>query len=192
MDDYHKITVEKTGLKINNPTRYELIGKGVQGAVFRISEDRCVKVYARERHCLKESEALNLGQHSAIVPKVFDVGAKYIVMEYIKGQSMKDYLQPLAIIPDPIAKQLVFIFKEMKRMGFTRIDASIRHLIVNEQGEVKVIDHVNSLKTRHLWPMDFFKALGKLKLLDTFLYQLKEMDPDLYCEWKAMMDTGVN
>lgn len=188
MDDFHKITIEKTGLKIKNPTHYELIGKGVQGAVFRLSEDRCVKMYVRERHCRRESEALNAGQDSSIVPKVFEVGANYIVMEYIKGQPLKDYLGSLRSIPEPIVKQLVFIFKEMKRIGFTRIDASIRHFIVTDDGEIKVIDHVNSLKKQHPWPFLFFGALAKLKLLDTFLYQLKEMDPELYWEWEKLMN----
>jgi predicted Ser/Thr protein kinase len=188
VDDFHKITIKKTGLIINNPTNYELIGKGVQGAVFRLSEDRCLKMYAKERHCLREREALNAGKESSFIPKVFEVGPNYIVMEYIKGQPLKDYLQSLHSIPEPIAKQLVFIFKEMKRIGFTRIDASIRHFIVTDTGEIKVIDHVNSMKKHHLWPILFFGELAKLKLLDPFLYQLKEMDPELYWEWMKFMN----
>lgn len=190
MDDIHKITIEKTkkGLIINNPTPYELIGKGMQGAVFRLSKDRCLKKYAKERHCLRESKALNAGQDSSIVPRVFKVGANYIVMEFIKGQPLKDYLRSLRSMPEPIAKQLVFIFKEMKRIGFTRIDASIRHFIVTDDGEIKVVDHVNSLKIQRAWPFLFFGALARLKLLDTFLYQLKEMDPELYRKWKKLMN----
>ncbi|MDQ0197477.1 RIO1 family regulatory kinase/ATPase domain-containing protein [Neobacillus ginsengisoli] len=193
MDDFHKITIEKQkGLKINNPTHYELIGQGVQGAVFRLSEDRCLKMYARERHCLREIEALNAGKDSSIVPKVFEVGENYIVMEFIKGQPLKDYLESLHSIPEPIAKQLIFIFKEMKRIGFTRIDASIRHLIVTDDGEIKVVDHVNSLEKQHPWPFLFFRSLTKLNLLDTFLNQLKEMDPELYWEWNKWMDKSKN
>jgi RIO-like serine/threonine protein kinase len=189
VDDFHKITIEKTkkGLKVKNPTHYELIGKGVQGAVFRLSDDRCIKMYAKERHCLRESEALKAGQDSSIVPKVFEVGANYIVMEYIKGQPLKDYLRSLRSIPEPITKQLVFIFKEMKRIGFTRIDASIRHLILTDYGGIKVVDHVNSLETQNSWPFKFFYHLAKLKLLDTFLNQLKEIDSELYWEWKKLM-----
>jgi RIO-like serine/threonine protein kinase len=195
VDDFHKIIVKKkleikkkNTLKINNPTQYELIGKGVQGAVFRLSEDRCVKMYPEEKHCLRESKALNVGQNSTIVPKVFEVGANHIVMEYIKGQPLKDHLRLHRSISEPILKQLVFIFKEMKRIGFTRIDASLRHFIVTDDGEIKVVDHVNSLRLQHAWPILFFRALAKEKFLDTFLYQLKEMDPELYWEWKKLMD----
>lgn len=194
MDDFHKITIEKTkkGLKIVNPTCYELIGKGVQGAVFKLSEDRCIKMYAKERHCLRESAALNAGQDSSIIPKVYEVGTKYIVMEYIKGQPLKDYLKSRRSISEPIVKQLVFIFKEMKRIGFTRIDASIRHFIITDDGEIKVVDHVNSLKIQHAWPFKFIGTLAKLKLLKTFMNQLEELDPELYGEWKKLMKKSKN
>lgn len=190
MDDFREITIKKTneGLKINNPTNYELIGKGVQGAVFKLSEDRCIKMYAKERHCRRESDALNAGKDSSIVPMVFEVGANYIVMEYIKGQSLKNYLKGVRSISEPIAKQLVFIFKEMKRIGFTRIDASIRHFIVTDDGEIKIVDHVNSMKVQQDWPIKFFRALKKLKLLDMFLYHVKEMDSELYGEWNKLMN----
>jgi predicted Ser/Thr protein kinase len=189
MDDFKKITIKKTenGMKIYNPTNYKLIGKGVQGAVFRLSDDRCIKVYARERHRLRECEALNAGQDSSIIPKVFEVGENYIVMEYIKGQPLKEYLRSIGTIPEPIAKKLVFIFKEMKRIGFTRIDAAIRHFIVNDDGEIKVVDHVNSMKRLQAWPIKLFESLARLYLLDLFLDHLKEMDPDLYWEWQNLM-----
>lgn len=190
MDDFREITINKTneGLKINNPTNYELIGKGVQGAVFKLSEDRCIKMYAKERHCRRESEALNAGKDSSIVPNVFEVGPNYIVMEYIKGNSLKNYLKELRTISEPIAKQLVFVFKEMKRIGFTRIDASIRHFIVTDDGEIKIVDHVNSMKVQQDWPIKFFRALKKLKLIDMFLNHAKEMDSELYGEWKKWLD----
>jgi RIO-like serine/threonine protein kinase len=190
VDDFNKITIKKTknGMEIINPTNYELIGKGVQGAVFRLSDDRCIKIYAKERHCLRESEALNAGQDTSIVPKVFEVGENYIVMEYIKGQPLKDYLRSLGSIPEPIAKQLIFIFREMKRIAFTRIDAAIRHFIVTDDGEIKVVDHVNSMKTLQAWPFKLFERLARLKLLDMFLYHLKEIDPELYLEWNKLMN----
>ncbi len=192
MDDFHKITIEKTekGLIIENPTQYEMIGKGVQGAVFRLSDDRCLKLFAKERHWRRECEALNAGQISSIVPKVFEVGPNYIVMEHINGQPLKDYLKSLRDIPEPIVKQLVFIFKEMKRIGFTRIDAAIRHFIVTDNGEIKVVDHVNSLKKQNAWPTRFFGGLSRLKLLDKFMDQVKEMDPEFHEEWKNLMNTS--
>lgn len=190
MEEFHKITIQKTnkGLMINNPTHYELIGKGVQGAVFKISEDRCIKMYAKERHCLRESQALIAGQNSSIIPRVFEVGSNYIVMEYVKGQPLKKYLKSTSSFPEQVVNQLIFVFKEMKRIGFSRIDASIRHFIITDDGEIKVVDHVNSMKVKREWPMKCFCALTKLKLLDSFLHQLKVTEPELFEEWKKWMD----
>lgn len=190
MDEFRKITIKKT-LKVNNPTNYELIGKGVQGAVFKLSEDQCVKMYAKEKYCLSESKALEAGQCSSIIPKVFEVGENYIVMEYIKGQSLKSYLQSQSSIPEAIVKQLVFIFKEMKRIGFTRIDASIRHIILTDDGEIKVIDHVNSMKVQQAWPIRLFTGLFKFGKQSTFLDQVKELDSELYLEWTTLMNKTI-
>ncbi|MBS4204418.1 AarF/UbiB family protein [Lederbergia citrea] len=144
-------------------------------------------MYAKERHCLRESEALKIAQVSSIVPKVFEVGANYIVMEYIKGQPLKDYLGALGSIPESIVKQLIFVFKEMKKVGFTRVDEAIRHFIVTDNGEIKVIDHVNSLTTQKAWPNKFCGHLAKLNLLDAFLYQVKKSDRELFSEWEKWL-----
>lgn len=192
VDDFHKITVEKTkkGLKIINPTNYKLLGKGVQGAVFKLSEDRCVKIYAKERHWQRERESLQAGQVSSIVPRVYEVGKNYIVMEYIDGQPLKTYLKSKGDIPHSMAKQLVFVFKEMEKIGFTRIDASLRHLILTKCGEIRVIDHVNSLDVQIAWPFRFFRGLARLKLLDRFMIHLEKLDPELYGQWEKLMATS--
>jgi putative serine/threonine protein kinase len=47
IDDFKQISVKQgiDQVEINNPTNYPLIGKGKQGAVFKISADKCVKFY---------------------------------------------------------------------------------------------------------------------------------------------------
>lgn len=50
LDDFKLIKVERIEqngekeLIIHNPTNLKLIGDGSQGAVFQLSEDRCVKI----------------------------------------------------------------------------------------------------------------------------------------------------
>ena len=48
MEDFKTITVTKgeKSLEIHNPTTYSLIGMGAQGAVFKLAEDKCVKIYS--------------------------------------------------------------------------------------------------------------------------------------------------
>ncbi|MFC6600694.1 hypothetical protein ACFQDF_00805 [Ectobacillus funiculus] len=52
MDEFKSIIVKRGKydweLEVINPTQLELIGKGAQGAVFKLSEERCVKIYLKE------------------------------------------------------------------------------------------------------------------------------------------------
>ena len=172
MGEFNSIIVKQgekdSELEVINPTDYELIGKGFQGAVFRLSEDRCVKIYAQEKHCMKECLALTAAANSIIVPKLFETGDNYIIMEYIHGTTLDDYLRHCRTFPESITKQILFLFQEMERIGFKRIDAILRHIYVTENGICKVIDHVNSLSKDHPFPKKFFKALKKRNLLDSF------------------------
>ncbi|MDQ0200810.1 serine/threonine protein kinase [Neobacillus ginsengisoli] len=186
MEDFRSIIVKKEGTKklvINNPTQFDLIGQGAQGAVFRLSEDRCVKIYAQENYRIAESNALKTAEESKIVPKIHEVGANYIVMDYIKGPPLGNYLRTVNFLPVSITKQLLFVLQEMERIGFKKIDCSLRHLLLTDQGELKLIDHVHSINKERAVPVDLFKGLSKLKLLDQFLYQVKELDPNQFSKW---------
>ncbi|WP_332632290.1 AarF/UbiB family protein [Halalkalibacter flavus] len=185
MNEFQTITVKRSGKSthINNPTEYKLIGKGRQGAVFKLSENRCVKIYVEEKYCRREKRALISAQDFNIVPKVYEVGSNYIVMEYIEGKSLDDYLQQFNTFPEDIAKQLIRIFTVMEEIGFTRIDAKLRHLLMNKKGEIKVIDHVYSFRKKHRYPIDLFEGLKKLKLFDSFIEQVKKVDQEQLNKW---------
>jgi predicted Ser/Thr protein kinase len=95
VNEFQTITVKRSGKSthINNPTEYKLIGKGRQGAVFKLSENRCVKIYVEEKYCRREKRALMSAQDFNIVPKVYEVGSNYIVMEYIEGLSLSELIR---------------------------------------------------------------------------------------------------
>ncbi|GAA3329503.1 hypothetical protein GCM10020331_077830 [Ectobacillus funiculus] len=75
---------------------------------------------------------------------MYEAGSNYIVMEYIKGQSLEEYLNLYGFFPEPIVRQILYVFQEMKRVGFKRIDARLRHMFLTDEGVIKVIDHVKS------------------------------------------------
>nr|WP_263327397.1 hypothetical protein [Neobacillus sp. Marseille-Q6967] len=106
MENFESIIVSsgESGVKIvDNPTSYPLIGKGKQGAVFKISPHRCVKVFANKKRCLNESQVLSVAQESGIVPKLFEVGSNYIVMEYVDGPSLDQFLKTKGFLPEDIS-----------------------------------------------------------------------------------------
>lgn len=194
MKDFTLIKVErieksgKKDLKIVNPTKLKLIGKGSQGAVFQISDDRCVKIYVNPNAAIKEGKALEAAKDLNIVPQVFEVGLNYVVMEYLKGQNLKDYLKQTKRLPDTITKQILIIRRELKRVGFTRIKTSIGHFIVTEGNVLKAIDHSDGLTMNDPYNPKMFLDLKKLGLLNTFLEQAKEIDPESYEDWQKNID----
>ncbi|MEH7121589.1 serine/threonine protein kinase [Neobacillus vireti] len=194
MEDYKKIRVERKETKgkkkliIHNPTSLKLIGEGSQGAVFQLSEDRCVKIYVNPDAAIKEGKALEAAKDTNIVPKVYEVGPNYCIMEYLKGLNLKDYLKQTKNIPETFIKQIILIRKELKRVGFTRIKTSIGHFIITEGDVLKAIDHSDGLTKNDPYNPKMFRDLKNLGMLDPFLKQVKEIDPEIYEDWQKNID----
>ncbi|PEJ27633.1 hypothetical protein CN689_23550 [Peribacillus butanolivorans] len=186
MEDFKNITVTKgeKSLEIHNPTNYSLIGMGSQGAVFKLAEDKCVKIYSDPVQAKMEEEALKAGQHLPFMPVVYDTGSNYIVMEYFNAPTLKEYLRNCTYIPDSIVKKLLYILKELKQAKFTMIDAPLRHIFVVGNEELKVIDHVNSFKRMHPVPLKLLRDLKIILLKDSFLAQVKKLEPETFNEWE--------
>ena len=75
----------------------------------------------------------------------------------------------------------------MQKIGFTRIDAKIRHIYVNDQGMLKVIDHVNSFRHHSSLPTMFFDDIDQLGLLDSFMNHAKNLDYKQFDEWNRAL-----
>jgi RIO-like serine/threonine protein kinase len=171
-----------------NPTAYPLIGKGLQGAVFKLSEDRCVKIYSKQIYCLREKQVLQqTGEKTAILPEVYEAGENYIIMEYLTGPSLQEYLEKSKIISEDLTIEIINLIKELRSLQFMRIDFSLRHTIYDKNGKLKIIDHVNSFKIQRSFPKRLFKDLKQLGLLVTFLEHVNNQEPDLYEQWKKSL-----
>ena len=76
--------------------------KGYQGAVYRIAEDKCVKIYGNTEHCKQETEVLLKGQNLPFIPKVYETGSNYVVMEYLLGPNLNAYLKKQSQLSEEI------------------------------------------------------------------------------------------
>lgn len=190
MNDFTQIVVTP-GIPVevlSNPTTYPLIGKGLQGAVFKLSDDRCVKIYSKEKFCRREKNVLEqIGRKSAIVPEIFEAGENYIIIEYLNGPSLQELLEKSGEMSEAIAIQIIDLIKELKSLQFRRIDFALRHTIYDKSGKLKIIDHVNSFKKQRSHPKRLVKDLKKLGLLASFLEHVKNKEPDFYEEWKKSL-----
>ncbi|WP_449538730.1 hypothetical protein [Ferdinandcohnia sp. Marseille-Q9671] len=193
MKDFTSITVtkgEKT-LEIQNPTTYPLVGMGSQGAVFKLTEEKCVKIYADPLQAKMENDALKAAKKNRFMPKVYETGKNYIVMEYLNGPNLKEYLLGSMYMPEDITRSLLHLLKSFKKAKFTMLDAPLRHIfIVNN--ELKVIDHVNAFKRVHPVPIKLIRDLNLLLLKDSFLMQVQKLEPDTYKEWDQFFNQKMS
>ncbi|MBD0381588.1 serine/threonine protein kinase [Paenibacillus sedimenti] len=194
MDDFKLIKFKKikengkNKIVIHNPTKLIMIGRGVQGAVFKLSEDRCVKIYVKRSDAAKEGDALKAAKKLPFVPRLYEVGSNYVIMEYLVGPNLKDHLKETKSISESITKQIIMIRKQLKRIGFIRIKTTLTHFIVTKGNVLKSIDHVDGLTMNDPYNPTMFLELKELGLLNTFLEQAMKIDPDSYDDWQKNID----
>ncbi|MDF2959644.1 MAG: kinase [Paenibacillus sp.] len=164
------------------PADAVLIGRGKQGAVYKLSSDRCIKFYKKEENARLEYRSYRLAEGSPIVPKLYGNGPNYLILEFIQGEPMRQLLEKKGSISRSDSEQILYIIHEMLRLGFTRIDIALFHIYC-QGASCKIIDLVNSYNKQYSIPKVMLKGLAKLGLLAPFLLHIKEMDPDLYKQW---------
>lgn len=191
MYDFSKISVKhgpSIELIVRNNSKYKMIDKGAHGAVFKLPDNKCVKIYADKINCELESRVYKAAQKSTIVPRLYEVGENYIVIEFIDGLSLQEYLVDKGRVSTNIAKQLLFILDEMKRLGFTRQDSSLRHIIVNKNKELKVIDLVYAYTRNDPIPIKLFRELDEIGLIHNFLEKVAKIDYQRFLILKSQME----
>lgn len=186
MPSFTSITITKGehSLEIYNPTNFPLIGHGAQGAVFKLSEDRCVKIYAEKEQAKMEQKALKAGQRLSFMPKVYKTGSNYVIMEYFNAPTLKDYLKNSMYMTESMAMKLLAILKGLKKSGYSMLDAPLRHIFVLENEELKVVDHVNAFHRQHPAPIKLLRELQLIYLKDSFLMHVEKLEPKMYKEWQ--------
>ena len=187
MKDFTNIRVEKSKdgiLVIQNPTQYPLVGQGRHGAIFRLDAEVCVKIYADASEAEIEGNVYKKINGSPIIPQIYEVGRNYIVMEYIDGPNLRDYLIQKGRISSDVTTKILALFYEMKRLGFARMDEALRHILVTKEITLKIIDNYYAFMIWSPYPVKLFKGLEEIGLLKPFLEKLSKIDKDLYEYWK--------
>lgn len=171
----------------NNDKDYTFLGEGDQGKVFRISSNCCIKVYKNSKDAERERKAYEAAQGSPIIAKLYESGPNYIIIEYVKGPTLKQYLKEREYITEAMAKEILCMLMEMKRLGFTRIDAATRHIFVTENSQLKIIDLTNCYRHISHAPRMLLTSLKNMGLLDSFFEHVKQLDLSLYSKWSKTL-----
>ena len=187
MKEFTNITIEKSKdgiLIIQNPTKYPLVGQGKHGAILRLDTEVCVKIYADPSEAEVEGNVYKQINGSPIIPQIYEVGRNYIVMEYIDGPNLRDYLVREGSISSDVTTKILALFYEMKRLGFTRMDEALRHILVTKEITLKIIDNYYAFMIWSPYPIKLFKGLEEISLLKSFLTKVSKLDRSLYEYWK--------
>lgn len=190
MKEYLKIQVkeiENKKLEIFNPTEYPLVGQGSQGAVFKLDSQRCIKVYGNRKIAEMEKGAYAKGAGASFMPILYETGPLYIIIEYIEGPNLKEYLKKKTKMPLWLARELVNMLRQMRQYGFLRKDESLRHILIKEEQSIKIVDHVYAFSLKNPYPVKLFTQLDDLGRLWELLYQLERQDRELFEELKKAM-----
>lgn len=192
MDDFKQISVtvnqhrkSRSEPKVNviNPTHYPMIGSGAHGAVFLLNKQQCVKIFALPEIAEKEAMALQQSQDVYFVPRFYEKGPNYIIMEYIRGMDLAAHLSQKGFISESITMQILNIIHSFQQIGFTKMKIPMRHIIVTEQEKLKVIDLASVYDTVQPYPLVLLFQLKKFGVLDKFLLQIKKSYPDIHADW---------
>lgn len=179
---------ENEDVEVINNSPLKMIGKGRQGAVFHVTDDKCLKVYGEIDDCNREYYALSLGQDTNLFPKIYAKGSNYVVMEFIGGVDLREYLQsqPLTV---ELSQRLIDMLIVFKRIGFERIDHHKRQIYLQEDGSLKVIDVGRTVWRDRVYPYPrkLINSLGT-DLKDVFLSHVKFLAPELYEEWRHYIE----
>ncbi|MBP0724646.1 hypothetical protein J5Y03_05525 [Bacillus sp. RG28] len=171
-------------VEVINNSPLEMIGKGRQGAVFKLSEEICVKLFGNTEDCEREYHALSLGQQSNLFPKIIQKGTLYVAMEMIRGIDLREYLQSQPLTKE-LSSKLIEMLITFKTIGFERIDHHKRQIFIQPDGNLKVIDVARTIWRDRVYPYPrkLLTSLGE-ENKDVFLSHVQELAPLLFKEWE--------
>jgi RIO-like serine/threonine protein kinase len=134
-----------------------------------------------------EANTYRLSEGSEFVPKFYEAGDNYIIMEFIEGISLWKFLNEKKEVNLDITVKIISLLNEMKRLKFKRNDSSLRHIFLTSEKKLKVLDLVYSYVRKDTKPIKIFTELNRLQLLKQFMDNVKEVDSELYNEWSKDM-----
>lgn len=165
-----------------NVKELKLLGSGTQGKVYRIDSQKCIKIFKKKSVCRAELETLTMGQIDKHFPTLYTYGKNYIIRECVNGMELDRYLKANPLTPN-ISNKILELYDAMKKVGYNRLDTTLFHIFINEQGELKIIDTAKAMKKKTICPYSLIKGLEKLGYKKSFLNFVRTSRPDLYNTW---------
>lgn len=166
--------------------KLKLIGQGHQGKVYQLPDDKVLKVFHNPDSCKKQLEVLLSAKNSRFFPTVFDFDSYSIIMSFVYGSRLSFYLK-YNNINKSLSFELVKLIDELKKLGFTKLDARLGHIFLQPDDTIKVIDPRESYEKIQPYPKSMLRGLKKYDELRAFFDYIKRDYPEYYKYWRKMM-----
>lgn len=160
----------------------KLIGKGTQGKVYLLDSQKCIKVYKSKKDCNNEIKTLLMAQGDSHFPILYNFGVDYIIREYISGIELNEYLQKESLT-SKLSSKIVELYEAIVKVGYTRKDTAIFHILITPSYELKLIDTAKAMKKKSTIPNLLISGLIDIGYKEDFFNFIKINRPDLYVQW---------
>ena len=185
--------VEKDRFK-ENP--YDLkyctfLGKGNNGEVYLLPNGNLIKIFFITTDFVGEYSILERVNGNKYFPKIYEIGSNYMVRECAQGELLSNYILNHGM-SNKLAHNIIEMLKEFIKLKFIKVDLRCRDIIVQPDGNLKVIDPKKFYTKYRNFPRHLSKGLYRLGVLDSFLNILNTEDPKLYKRWYSQINDYIN
>ena len=160
------------------------LGQGNNGVVYRLPENKVIKLFFNEKVWYDEASILSKARDSKYFPRVYSKGKLYIVREMIEGVQLDKYIKKYGINKQ-ITRNIYNLTREFKRLNFSKIDSRCKDLYVGKDSMVRIIDPKKYLRRKVSFPRHLMKGFMKINALEDFFNYMKEIDMDKAIEWET-------
>jgi predicted Ser/Thr protein kinase len=141
-------------------TNLQFVGAGRSAFVYRIkSLDKVIKIFIPSFAHLAEEEAAIYQdlQGTSYYSTLYQVGANYLVIDYIEGYTLFECLSKGIKIKEEYIKQADRALIIARERGLNPCDVHLRNIIITMEEEVKIIDVVRFRQSKDCTQWDDLK-----------------------------------
>ena len=159
-----------------------LVGKGAHGKVYKLDENRCIKICKSTKDMQMEYSVLKKVEGYPQFPRVYRCEDKYMIREYIAGPNIIDYIKHNGL-DNNLARELTELIIVFINLRFTRIDIRMGEVFVSSGSRIRIIDTTRYMDKRASYPRKMLKTLKNLGYYNQYMNFLKQNYPKFYISW---------
>lgn len=129
----------------------EFIGAGRSAFVFKIhSTDKVIKVFFPQftKVAKEEAEIYKVLSDTPYYPNLYDSGCNYLVIDYVKGNTLFSCLEKGLPITKENIKEIDHALKLARSKGLNPSDVHLRNIFLTPSGSIKMIDVARYRQTK--------------------------------------------